>query len=105
VVGLTLSASIAAWIEFLLLRRTLNRRIGRTGLPISYLTKLWLAALVSAGIGAGLKWSFSSVHPVPLAAVVLGCYGVAYFGVTFAFGIAEAQSVIGRIGRLLKLTK
>ncbi len=37
VVGLTGSASIAAWIEFVLLRRSLNRRIGRTGLPLGYL--------------------------------------------------------------------
>ncbi len=105
VVGLTISASIAAWIELLLLRRTLNRRIGRTGLSGSYLTKLWLAALVSAGIGWALKWTLGSIHPIPLAAVVLGCYGVAYFGVTFALGIAEARAVIAKILRLLKLTR
>lgn len=105
VVGLTLSASIAAWLEFVLLRRTLNRRIGRTGLAASYLTKLWLAALLSAGVGWALKLALSGIHPIPLAAVVLGCYGVAYFGVTSAVGIAEARSVIGKIGRMLKLTK
>lgn len=104
VVGLTVSASIAAWIELLLLRRTMNRRIGRTGLSSSYLTKLWFAALVSAGIGWALKWSLGSIHPIPLAAVVLGSYGVTYFGLTFAMRIAEAQSVIGKIGRLLRLT-
>ncbi|MFN2515897.1 MAG: murein biosynthesis integral membrane protein MurJ [Pyrinomonadaceae bacterium] len=105
VVGLTLSASIAAWVELLLLRRTLNRRIGRTGLAISYLTKLWLAALVSASIGWALKWSLSSLHPIPLAAVVLGCYGGAYFGVTFAIGVTESSAVIGKVLRLFKLAK
>jgi len=105
VVGLTLSASIAAWIEFVLLRRTLNRRIGRTGLAASYLTKLWLAALLSACIGWGLKLALAGIHPIPLAAVALGCYGVAYFGLTFAVNIAESRAVIVRIRRLLKLHK
>jgi putative peptidoglycan lipid II flippase len=33
--GLTASAGLAGWIEFALLRRALNQRIGRTGLPDS----------------------------------------------------------------------
>ncbi len=105
VVGLTLSASIAAWIELLLLRRSLNRRIGRTGLSGSYLTSLWFAAFVSAGLGWGLKWSLSSIHPIPLAAIVLGSYGVAYFLITFFMHIAESRSVISRITRLLDFRK
>jgi putative peptidoglycan lipid II flippase len=105
VVGLTASASLGAWFEFFLLRRKLNRRIGHTGLPISYLTKLWLAALVGAAVAWAFKLLLGPLHPLPLAAVVLGSYGMVYFGVTFALGIAEAQSVIGRIGRLLRLTK
>ena len=36
VAGLTASAGIAGWIEMLLLRRTLNARIGRTSLPASF---------------------------------------------------------------------
>ena len=34
--GLTASAGIAGWVEMLLLRATLNARIGRTGLPAAY---------------------------------------------------------------------
>lgn len=105
VVGLTASASVAAWIEFLLLRRTLNRRIGRTGLPFSYLVKLWIAALVGAAVGWAFKLLLGPLHPAPLAAVVLGGYGTVYFAVTFAFGISEARNVIGKIARLLKLKK
>lgn len=105
VVGLTLSASIAAWIELVLLRRTLNRRIGRTGLSAAYLVKLWAAAAVCAGIGWALKLWFGSLHPIPLAAIVLGCYGVGYFGLTFAAGIAESRAVVGRIFRLLRISR
>src|SRR4029077_11746752 len=38
--GLTASAGIAGWIEFLLLRSRLNRRIGVTGLPKKYVAML-----------------------------------------------------------------
>ena len=37
VAGLTISAGVASSIEFHLLRRALNRRIGRTGLPADFL--------------------------------------------------------------------
>lgn len=105
VVGLTASASAAAWIEFVLLRRSLNRRIGRTGLSVAYLTKLWLSAFVGASVGWGFKLLLGPVHPVPLAAVVLGSYGVTYFAMTFALRIGEAQTVIGKIARILKLAR
>ena len=105
VAGLTASAGIAGWIEFALLRRTLNRRIGKTGLAGSYVIKLWLAALVAAGIGWGLKLLVGSLHPIPLAVVVLGGYGVSYFAITSALGISASQAVVGRLFRLLKLGK
>jgi putative peptidoglycan lipid II flippase len=100
VAGLTASAGIAGWIEFALLRRSLNRRIGKTGLAGSYVLKLWLAALISAGIGWGLKLLVAGFQPIPLAAVVLGSYGVSYFGITFALGIPASHDVIGRLLRL-----
>jgi putative peptidoglycan lipid II flippase len=105
VAGLTASAGIAGWFEFALLRRTLNRRIGKTGLAGSYLIKLWLAAVVAAGIGWGLKLLVGNLHPIPLAAVVLGGYGVSYFGITSALGIPAAQTVLSRLFRLVKLPK
>jgi len=49
-VGLTVSAGIAAWIEFSLLRAALNRRIGRTGIPAAVLARLWGAALCAAAV-------------------------------------------------------
>jgi putative peptidoglycan lipid II flippase len=103
VVGLTASASIAAWVEFFLLRRKLNRRIGPTGLPMAYLLKLWGAAVLGAGVGWALKFLVGPLHPLPVAAVVLGGYGLTYFGVTYALGMSEAQTLINRGLRFLKL--
>jgi putative peptidoglycan lipid II flippase len=105
VVGLTASASAAAWIELVLLRRKLNQRIGNTGLSLLYLVKLFAAALVGAAVGWGFKLLLGPIHPIPLAAVVLGSYGVTYFAVTYAFHLNEARTVINRGLRFLKLRK
>ena len=59
VAGLTLSAGIAGWIEFALLRRSLARRIGAVRYSITYIAKLWLAALVAAAAGLAL-WRLTS---------------------------------------------
>jgi putative peptidoglycan lipid II flippase len=101
VAGLTSSAGIAGWIEFILLRRSLNQRIGKTGLSISYSAKLWAGALLSAAVGWALKLAVGGWHPIPLAAVVLGGYGTCYFGITHLLGVPQAQIIIGRIIRRL----
>ncbi|MEO7970106.1 MAG: murein biosynthesis integral membrane protein MurJ [bacterium] len=105
VAGLTASAGIAGWIEFALLRRTLNRRIGKTGLAAGYVVKLWLAALVAAGIGWALKLLVGDIHPIPLAALVLGGYGISYFAITSALGIPASQAIVLRLLRLARLRK
>ncbi|HEX8138391.1 MAG TPA: murein biosynthesis integral membrane protein MurJ [Pyrinomonadaceae bacterium] len=106
--GLTASAGISGWIEFVLLRRTLNARIGRTGLPGSFVIKLWSAALACAGVAWGVKLGlnafsddFSTHHPVIGAALILGIYGVLYFIITSLTGLPEARTVVGRFTRFL----
>jgi putative peptidoglycan lipid II flippase len=96
VAGLTISAGMASWVEFTLLRRTLNRRIGKTGLPAAHLAKLWTAALLSAGTAWMIRHFWNYHHPIPLAIVVLGVYGGIYFAATHALGVAEAGTVFAR---------
>ncbi len=100
--GLTASAGIAGWVEFSLLRRTLNRRIGQTGLPLSYVGKLWSAAALSAGIGWAVKLLIGLHHPIIIALFVLGAYGLSYFALAFAFGLTEASNVVGKLTRVLR---
>ncbi|HXM34108.1 MAG TPA: murein biosynthesis integral membrane protein MurJ [Pyrinomonadaceae bacterium] len=101
VAGLTASAGIAGWVEFSLLRRTLNLRIGRTGLVPSFVAKLWTAAAVGAMAGFALKLALRPLHPIPMALIVLGVYGVLYFAVAAAFGLPEAHSVLRRLWSLI----
>ncbi len=100
-VGLTVSAGLAGWAELILLRRRLNARIGRTGLPRVFGLKLWVAAVASAAVGWGLKLLLSAFHPIILAALVLTPYGLLYFAITSLWGLAEARAVVGRFTRIL----
>jgi putative peptidoglycan lipid II flippase len=101
VAGLTLSAGIAGWVEFGLLRRSLARRIGRPAYSIARVGKLWLAALIAAALGFGLWRISASLHPVLTGAVVLVPYSLAYLLLTRWMGIstaAEAWRMLKRRG-------
>ena len=98
--GLTASAGIAGWIEMLLLRRMLNRRIGPTGLPADYVMKLWVAAIAGAATAWAVKLAVPALHPAVTAILVLGPYGLVFFGATMALGVPEASTAIARFARL-----
>ena len=96
VAGLTISAGISSWVEFTLLRRTLNRRIGRTGLPLTHQAKLWASALAAAAAGWAVHHFFGRHSPAVLAVIVLAPYGIVYFAATVALGVEEARAFVGR---------
>lgn len=99
-VGLTLTAGIAGWVEFLLLRRSLNSKIGRTGLPMIFTVKLWTAAIIGAAVGWGIKLSVgTSLHPILIALLVATPYGVVYFVMAALFKVKEARAVINQFLR------
>jgi putative peptidoglycan lipid II flippase len=77
--GLTVSAGIAGWIEFALLRRSLNRRIGSTGVRAALMAKLWLAAALAAAAAWGVKLAIGLSEPIVSAVAILGVYCVVYF--------------------------
>ena len=101
--GLTASAGIAGWVEMLLLRSTLNRRIGRTGLPAAYVARLWTAALAGAAVAWAVKLTFTPARPVLAAIVILGPYGVVFIAMTAAFRLPEATSGLSRFLRARRM--
>ncbi|MGB2621283.1 MAG: murein biosynthesis integral membrane protein MurJ [Candidatus Acidiferrum sp.] len=113
--GLTISAGISSWVEFALLRRTLNRRIGATGIPLSSLVKLWAAAVAASAAGWGIHEFLGRHFAMPAAVAVLGPFlghrypilvaiavllpfGVIYFGALLAMGLEEARGFLRMIG-------
>jgi putative peptidoglycan lipid II flippase len=95
--GLTASAGLAGWIEFLLLRRALNARIGITGVAARLVSRLWGAGLLAAAIAWGVRLTLPRAHPIVAALAVLGVYGAVYFLVTDRLGIPEARAVMRRL--------
>jgi putative peptidoglycan lipid II flippase len=102
--GLTASAGVAGWLEFLLLRRSLNARIGNTGLPISFTAKLWVAAIASAAVGFATKFGFaqmegatSAFNRILMAIVVFAPFGIVYFGLTALMGVDESKRFLNKI--------
>lgn len=102
VAGLTASAGVAGWVEFILLRRTLNGRIGRTGLAATVVGRMWGAALTAA-IVASLCRLVVRGHGAFVASVaVLAVYGSVYVGMTYAFGFEECVSVVDSVMRRIR---
>jgi len=97
--GLTASAGVAGWIEMLMLRRTLNARIGRTGLPAEYVAKLWTSAAAAAAAAWVVKLRAPIDRPIVAAVLILGTYGTLFFAATFALRIPEATSAALRVRR------
>ena len=95
--GLTASAGIAGWVEMLLLRSTLNARIGRTGLPASYVAQLWGSAIAGAAVAWGVKIAIPPLHPIVTAIAVLGPYGIVFIAATLLLRIPEARTALERL--------
>lgn len=83
VAGLTASAGISGWIEFVLLRRALRRRIGSEPIGAAHLARLWGAAIVAAAVTWAIKMQIGGrLHPIALACVTLVPFGVIYIVLT-----------------------
>ena len=85
--GLALGASLGAWIEYVLLRRSLGARIGRHGAPTQDLIRMALAGAVAAAAGVGLQIVLSPGDPIVAALETLLPFGVFYLAVAAALGL------------------
>jgi len=99
VAGLTASAGVAGWVEFALLRSALNRRIGATGLPGSFVVRLWGSAAMGTAAGWGIKLGMGARDPLITGAAVLVPYGLVYFAATWLLGVEECAGVLRRVMR------
>lgn len=100
--GLTASAGVSGWIEFVLLRRTLNRRLGQTGLPRSLVAQLWASALCGAAIAWLIKVQLPIGQPIVVAAAVLMPYGLVFVAMTLALRVPEARTALQRVMRRIR---
>jgi putative peptidoglycan lipid II flippase len=99
--GLTASAGFAAWIEFLLLRRWLARRIGRVPIPVRLGLGALGAAIVAGALGyASEQLATAAGARVWLSAIAaIGVFGAAYLGIMIAARVPEATAFTRRLRR------
>lgn len=103
--GITVASGLAGWVEFTLLRRSLNRRIGKSGVEFTFTMKLWVAAGAGAAAAWAVKLATQDLHPILQALLVLGPYGIVYFTMAFIMKLPEVQFVRRIAGRFLPFVK
>jgi putative peptidoglycan lipid II flippase len=91
IAGLTASAGVAGWIEFLLLRQGLRKRIGSFSADPQYYFLLWGAAIAAALIAFPMKSLAGADHPVLSGVVVLPLYVICYCAITLILRVPEAR--------------
>lgn len=95
IVGITAASGIAAWIEFMLLRRGIRKRIGRGESKAGFMIKLWIAAL-AGGIAAAAVERVIALHRILEAMVLCGIFGAIYFAVAFVLRVPEVTATLSR---------
>jgi putative peptidoglycan lipid II flippase len=95
--GLTASAGVAAWIEFLLLDRMLGKRIGKVPVPARLGLGALAAASVAGAVGFAIWYVIGGRFVGPVLAI--GAFGVIYLGVMSAANVPEANALMRRILR------
>ncbi|MGN6183642.1 MAG: murein biosynthesis integral membrane protein MurJ [Thermoanaerobaculia bacterium] len=105
-IALTATAGVAGWLEFVMLRHALQKRIGRIESSAAYTTKLWTCALI-AGVSAGAFHVYARPR-IPLPQVfphirdgilAAGVFGVMYFAMAALMRIEEVHGVLRRLRR------
>ena len=85
---------VAGWIEFALLRNSLNRRIGRTGLSISRMAVLWGSAVAGGVVAWGVKLAIPWTDPLVRGALILPAFGATYLACAAALGVDVRRQLL-----------
>ncbi|MBK5258479.1 MAG: murein biosynthesis integral membrane protein MurJ [Thermoanaerobaculia bacterium] len=105
-VGITAASGIAAWVEYLFLRRALQRRIGTLESMTGFYVGLWASA-IAAGVLA-LVCDRMFLHDVAQrlflphvmeAIAASGIFGIIYFTGAILLGVPEARATLSRLKR------
>lgn len=77
--GLAFGSSSGAWVEYLMLRRALNRSIGDHSAPTGTVLRLTLSASLAATAGVITQLVLPEWHPALVGALALTPFGLVYF--------------------------
>ena len=85
--GLALGASVAGFLEYLLLRRALGRHLGPHGPGTGPILRMTLAATIASAVGVGLELALPGDHPILLGLETLLPFGVVYVATAALLGV------------------
>jgi putative peptidoglycan lipid II flippase len=85
--GLAVGSSTGAWLEYLLLRRALDKAIGNHSAPSAKVVRMVLAATLGAAAGVTMQVLVPPAHPIMTALETLIPFGVVYLGATAGLGL------------------
>jgi len=90
--GIALGSSLGAWVNVILHLRDLDRRIGTVmgGRDWRAFATTLLSSLAATAGGVGAAHLAAGLAPIPLAAVVVGIFGVGYFVCTLVLQHPDA---------------
>ena len=103
--GLTISAGIAGWVEFALLRRAVNKLVGKTGIQRRRLLTLWGSAGFAAAAAWGVRLVAPTNRPLLVGGAVIAVFGAVYFASTAIAGVEEVDDILGKVRRRLRRTR
>ncbi len=95
--GITLTAGMAGWVEFIVLRRALCRRLGDFALPFVELSKLWGAATLAAAVATGVRLLTMATGPLLHALLVVPAFGLTYLAATWWLDVPESAVLGSRL--------
>jgi putative peptidoglycan lipid II flippase len=99
VVGLAAASAVAAWFEWIQLRRRAFGRVGRIAEPHGRTVRLLAAAVIAAAPARGLDLALGGLHPLAQAILVLPVFGAAYFALAHLFGVPDVLGPLQRVFR------
>ncbi len=100
--GLTASAGFAAWVEFALLRRWLQKQIEEVPVPVRLQLGALAAAVVAGALAAAASWAGAHLLELPRwlsMAIAPPLFGAVYLAIMLAAGVPEVAAVRRRLLR------
>jgi len=90
--GLSLGATVGAWVEVAALRRWLQGPLPDARIPWGRVVSMTGLALVSLAPAAGVWWLLPDWHVLIAAPVVVGAYAAVYLGAAWGLGFGEIEA-------------
>jgi len=97
--GLTASAGVVAWIEYLLLSRALSARIGRVPSAWAVEARIGSASVVAGAAAFGVHRALPLGQPIVNGLSTVSVFGAVYFLVALALRLEQARHILARVLR------